>query len=860
MSEEGWLHRVTAHALGLGGKIRSPDDDDRAAAIAFDALEQMPDRYVYPAEFGPIIPWMALPNGTIVDVGPRGLQKLGFATTEVLRAQWSSAIHTADREALQRAWRAANEGDCVLDIECRIRLADGQHRWFHVRATAQRDPHGQITCWCGTAEDCNERRCATDKLRASEERYRLATKATNDVVWDWDFETGQLTWGEAMFSQLGHALSRQTNHGDWWKAHIHPDDRGRVAASIEATIKSGSQERWRESYRFLRGDGQYADIVDCGFVVTDENGKATRMVGAMMDLTERNRAAAALHLSEERYRYTIELSEQIAWAASPDGTLREVGLAWSRMTGRPLAEALGTRFIRAVHPDDVTQLRRCWERSVSTGEPLDCIYRLMLHDGSYRWMRSRGAPLRDDAGIILRWYGTTEDVHEQRLAELDVAWRASHDVLTELANRETFQSCLEGALQQAAAHGGTSAVIIFDIDRFKLINDRYGHAAGDTVLRWIAERLAALQFGTPARLGGDEFAVLLQDVDPARVEQKAHDVFSALRGEVTVDDIGVECQVSAGIAIYPCHGATAEELLRSADLALYDAKASGRNCLRPFRPELRAELQRQLSMLAVGREALGAERIRPFYQPKIDLVTGEVVGFEALLRWDHPTRGVQTPDTLAAAFDDRDLGCQISSVMQRQVIGDMRDWLQSGVAFGHVALNASGVDLRRPGFADELLERLVLAGVPATMVEIEIVESVFLGRDLDVVEEAFATMSRAGISLSLDDFGTGYASLSHLQRFPVSVLKIDRSFVAPLQSDCSDAPIVNAVIGLAKSFRMKTVAEGVETAEQALLLRRAGCDLGQGFLFSAARPAADIPGLTRQCFLRSCTSVAGSDC
>jgi EAL domain-containing protein (putative c-di-GMP-specific phosphodiesterase class I) len=243
-----------------------------------------------------------------------------------------------------------------------------------------------------------------------------------------------------------------------------------------------------------------------------------------------------------------------------------------------------------------------------------------------------------------------------------------------------------------------------------------------------------------------------------------------------------------------------------------------------------------------------------------DLVTGEVVGFEALLRWDHPTQGVQTPDTLAAAFDDRDLGCQISAFMQRQVIGDMRNWLQSGVAFGHVALNASGLDLRRPGFADELLGRLAVAGVPAAKVEIEIVESVFLGRDLDIVEEAFATLSGAGISLSLDDFGTGYASLAHLQRFPVSVLKIDRSFVASLTADCSDAPIVSAVIGLAKSFRMKTVAEGVETADQALLLRRAGCDLGQGFLFSPARPAADIPGLTRQRFLRRLTSLAVPDC
>jgi diguanylate cyclase (GGDEF)-like protein/PAS domain S-box-containing protein len=827
------------------------DRDDRVTTGDLYALEQLPDRYGYLVEFGPIIPWMALPNGMIVDVGPRGLQKLGFASAEVLRTQWSSAIHKADREALRSAWRAATEGACALDLECRIRLADGQHRWFHVRATALCDPHNQIVRWCGTAEDCDDRRRATDKLRASEERYRLATKATNDVVWDWDLDTGQLTWSEAMCSQLGHALGPETKDADWWKALIHPDDRARVVSSIEDTIRTGSSERWRESYRFLRDDGQYADIVDCGFVVTDETGKATRMVGAMMDLTERNRAAAALNLSEERYRYTIELGEQIAWTASPDGATTEVGHGWAQLTGRPAEEALDLRFFLAVHPDDVTRLLNVWQRSVATGAPLDCIYRLMLHDQSFRWMRTRGAPLRNDIGTILRWYGTIEDVHEQRLAELDVAWRASHDALTELANRDTFQNCLEGALHQAVEQSGAAAVIIFDIDRFKLINDRYGHAAGDTVLRWIADRVAALQLGTSARLGGDEFAVLLQGPSPGVVEREAKDVFAALRGVVEVGDIVIECQVSAGLAIYPCHGASADELLRSADLALYDAKGSGRNCLRPFTPELRAELQRHVSMLAVGREALSSGRIRPFYQPKIELASGTVVGFEALLRWDHPSRGVQTPDTLAAAFDDRDLGFQISSVMSHIVISNMRDWLQSGVRFGHVALNASGVDLRRPGFADELLECLSAAGVPAAMVEVEIVESVFLGRDLDIVEEAFATLSQAGISLSLDDFGTGYASLSHLQRFPVSVLKIDRSFVAPLLSDCSDAPIVNAVIGLAKSFGMKTVAEGVETASQALLLRRAGCDLGQGYLFSPAVPAADIPELTCRRFLQN---------
>jgi diguanylate cyclase (GGDEF)-like protein/PAS domain S-box-containing protein len=856
MSEEGWLRGVPVHAHA---DVRV-DGEHQARSADGWTLQQSFERYGYILELGPIISWMALPDGTLLDVDPRGLQKLGFATPDALRAEWDAAIHPSDREMLLQAWHKANAGNEELDIECRVRLADGEHRWFHLRAAALHDEQGKITRWCGTAENCDARHRAIEKLRASEERYRLATKATHDVVWDWDFDTGLLTWGEALSNELGHALGPEINHGDWWKAHIHPDDRARVVASIEETISTGSRERWSESYRFRRGDGGYAEIVDCGFVVTDETGTTTRMVGAMMDLTERNRAAAALRLSEERYRYTIELGDQIAWTARSDGTFIEIATTWAHLTGRPLHEATGVRSFRAVHPDDVTFVQDAWERSVSNGDPFDCIYRLTVHDGSPRWMRSRGAPLRDEAGVIQRWYGTTEDIHEQRLAELDVAWRASHDVLTELANRDTFHACVEAALHERAEEEGTCAVMIFDVDRFKLINDRYGHAAGDAVLQWIAARLADPRFGIAARLGGDEFSLMLQAADSTAIEQAAQELFSRLRGVVDVEGIGIDCQMSAGVAVYPDHGRTADELLRSADLALNDAKAGGRNCLSLFRPELRAEMQRQVSMLSIAREALQANRIRPFYQPKVELASGDVVGFEALLRWDHPTRGVQTPDMLAAAFEDRELGCQISTVMRCQVIADMRHWLQTGVEFGHVALNASGVDLRSLRFADDLLESLAAVDVPATMVEIEIVESVFLGRDLHVVEQTFATLRQAGVSLSLDDFGTGYASLSHLQRFPVSVLKIDRSFVKPLQIDCCDAPIVSAVIGLAKSFRMKTVAEGVETAEQALLLRRAGCDIGQGFLFSPARPGAEVPGLTRQTHLHLKANTGVFDC
>jgi EAL domain-containing protein (putative c-di-GMP-specific phosphodiesterase class I) len=298
---------------------------------------------------------------------------------------------------------------------------------------------------------------------------------------------------------------------------------------------------------------------------------------------------------------------------------------------------------------------------------------------------------------------------------------------------------------------------------------------------------------------------------------------------------------SMGISIYSEGGTHRSELMKDADIALYAAKGDGGGRLKLFEPRMRIEMQTRSSMLTVARDALSNEWIVPHYQPKIDLTTGKVVGFEALLRWRHPTMGLQSPDTIAAAFQDLDLAASISDRMIGLVIEDMCRWLEAGVQFGQIAVNAAAAEFRRGNFPETLLARLGKAEIQPERIQIEVTETVFLGRGAEYVETALRLLSAAGISLALDDFGTGYASLSHLKQFPVDTVKIDRCFVRSLNDNPEDAAIVRAVISLCKSLGIAIVAEGIETEAQAAFLRKHGCDLGQGFLFGAAVPGDDVP-------------------
>jgi EAL domain-containing protein (putative c-di-GMP-specific phosphodiesterase class I) len=305
----------------------------------------------------------------------------------------------------------------------------------------------------------------------------------------------------------------------------------------------------------------------------------------------------------------------------------------------------------------------------------------------------------------------------------------------------------------------------------------------------------------------------------------------------------LDCRASLGASMFPAHGNASREVLKNADVALYAAKAAGRATLMMYNPELREDMQRRQAMVHLARNAIADDRVIPYYQPKLDLQSGTVDGFEALLRWRMPNGRIGQPASLEAAFENLEVAAALSDRMIDRVIADMRVWLDRGIAFKHVAVNASAAEFRRDNFAERVLDQLARAQIPTRCFQIEVTETVFLGRGAESIHRALALLDARGVKIALDDFGTGYASLRHLKQFPVDIIKIDRSFVRDMDVDPGDEAIVRAVINLGKSLGIHVVAEGIESDAQARHLMRLGCDFGQGFLFSKAVGANRVPAI-----------------
>jgi diguanylate cyclase (GGDEF)-like protein len=385
-------------------------------------------------------------------------------------------------------------------------------------------------------------------------------------------------------------------------------------------------------------------------------------------------------------------------------------------------------------------------------------------------------------------------------------------------------------------------LIMIDVDHFKDINDTLGHDAGDALLKRLAEMLrhAFRADDTVARLGGDEFAVILRglhsEADMLRPIQTLQDL---LQRPIEHGGRSFSVSASIGAALHGDMDADPSHMVKNADIALYRAKDAGRNRSVIFQPSMRSELEQRIELLRDVREGVAGGEFVLFYQPVVDVRSGGgVVGFEALMRWDHPEQGILAPARFMAAFEDQDLSLKLGDVAFEAALKQMRAWLDAGVAFGRVAVNISAAQFRSGQLAEEIQARLARWNVPCDRLTIEVTENVYMGWGSDLVSDTVRQLHDAGVLIALDDFGTGYASLANLRQFPIDRLKIDKSFV----QNAEDEAIVRAVVTLGNSMGMKVVAEGVEDQAQVDKLISYGCDQIQGYHFSRPMPAADVPG------------------
>jgi len=564
----------------------------------------------------------------------------------------------------------------------------------------------------------------------------------------------------------------------------------------------------------------------------------------IIDVTTEHLAIEKYKAEEEHLRHIVEYNPQLPWIADENGQIVDFTDRWLNSTGMSRTEATGEGWLKKTHPEDIERVGSTIANCHKTGEPFDETIRLEVN-GTYRWMRARGYPRRDETGKVVCWYGYTEDVHEKVLIDQQILWDAEHDSLTELHNRAYFSTSMETAIKSATANLKKVALLLIDLDDFKQVNDLMGHVAGDDLIRKFAEALkaAAPADAAVARLGGDEFAILLGDVNDTSEATAVAESILGLQGNFDFAGRSISYHASVGIGIFPEHGMDANQLLRHTDLALYKAKSNGRAQVQVFEKGMLDDMQERVAMVNRARTAAREGRILAYYQPKVCLKTRKLAGFEALLRWQDNLGKIHAPASIYAAFDEKTVAELLGKTMMSHVFEDISAWKSRGLEFKQVAINASPVEMRQGDFVTRLTDEMQACDIENTEIEIEITEGVFIGTNADTSRRSIDQLHQAGIPLALDDFGTGYASLSHLRNLPVSTLKIDRSFVQEIGENTSDFAIVSAIIAMGKASGMKVVAEGIEYKAQEDLLTNLGCDIGQGFLLGKPIPAHDVPWL-----------------
>ncbi len=827
------------------------------------------------------------PSGTLLYANEAAVRDIGAGRDAVLGLAFADTpwwkVSEESQQWLRDAIATAAAGESVR-ADVLHRLSDGELGWFDFSLTPIRDFSGQVMNLLAVGVDITRRRELDEQLRASEESLRLAVEGANVGLWDWNLQTDEVIYSRVWKEQLGYETDELADTPETFFKLLHPDDERRALEQIEK-YKRAPWDRYRVEFRLRHKNGSYRWIMAQASLRLDPAGRAERMIGVNIDVTERR-------LAEDEAKGRARQRAQI----DSLGISALSGLDFDEMmqrAARIVAEVLQTEFaeilelkpdgmglaVRAVHDIDPVRagtLEREAGRGSFAGYVLLTSDVVVCNDrtaeGRFRreaWLAELGvvscvgAVIRGrtgEYGVVAAYSRTArqfshDDINllqsialvimaavDRRRSDERMLYLAHHDDLTSLPNRRYMRERLSQLIDDAAQKDQRVGLMFVDLDHFKVINDSLGHTAGDEMLKAIAGRMrgSLKEEDLLCRLGGDEFVIAIADASSApQLSRIAERVMEAFARPVRIGDQDIFTSATIGVSVFPDDAREVETLVRSADAALNRGKERGRNRVEFFDAEIERRARHWFEIKSGLQHAIERNELRIVYQPLVEMATGRIVGAEALLRWMSPLLGDVPPAVFVPIAEATGLIEAIGQFVLISACQQAREWHDLGHTHLHVAVNLSASQFRHPNIVDRIVSAVRGAGVDPHAIELEITEGVAMA-EADVSAHTLETLNRHGFRLSIDDFGTGYSSLNYLKRFYVDTLKIDRSFVRDVTTDNEDAAIARSIIALAHSLGIAVTAEGVETAAQLDFLRRNGCDIAQGFLFS--------PGLAADSF------------
>ena len=778
-------------------------------------------------------------DGRFVRVNRALASMLGREPRDLAGVAVRDITHAAHHEADAEAMRALAGGERnTYSAEKRYLRADGSEAWVALHVTVVRNADGVPQYFLSQMADIGERRAAEQALAQSEERFRSLAVASPVGVFA-IADDGRLAYANGRLREI-FDLPGEVLDGQPWLDRVAPEDRERLVAEIRRARALG--ERGSLDVRVIAGIDRWARIHIAP--VSKGPGEPTSLVGTIEDVTVEVTARMALAAREAEYRMLAEHSTDFLSRHTVDGTFLYASPVSKAMLGWDAEAMVGStpKQLAMDHPDDMEIVERHWVGALREERSRTAAYRARRRDGSIVWLETTFRAVRGPGGEALEMVCVSRDISERKSAELELAHRALHDGLTGLPNRSLFLDRLGQALRRSRRRDRGVAVVFLDLDRFKVVNDSLGHKAGDRLLVDVAMRLSSAlrPSDTLARFGGDELTLLCEDIDgPDDARAIAQRLLETFAEPFTVSDGEAFLQASIGIALSRDGFETPEDLIRDADAAMYRAKDRGQG-IELFDEAMRQDARDRLALEAALRRGIGRDELRLHCQPLVSLAEGRIEGFEALVRWEHPERGLVPPGSFIPLAEETGLIVPVGAWVLREACATLRRIVdETGMDHLQVSVNVSPRQLQQPDFVAQVRAALDDHGLEPERLVVEITESAIMETGAAAILRALKDL---GVRLAMDDFGTGYSSLAHLRRFPLDVIKVDRSFVAGL-GDGQGSSIAGAIVSLAHALGLRTVAEGIEDDDQRRAVLALGCDIGQGFLFARPMPVDDLTRL-----------------